>query len=989
MSSRVRKENQRRTFYQKWSIGIVVVTLVFLPISFYYAGRAVQSNVNRVEDWLPRSFQETKHLAWFRQHFAADQFIIVSWQGCQLGTEESGMQDDPRLELLASLLVPNQSEVLSDGKPESSENQLSEADEAARRKYFKSVISGRQILDRLTSPPLSLPVKTAIGRLQGSLIGPDGKQTCLVVTLHNEAVGEFKQVLGSGQRRVFRENVPPGILRRLVARAGIPDADVHLGGPPVDNSAIDEEGEKTLIRLAGLSGLLGLGLAWWSLRSIPLTIIVFSCGVMSAATSLATVGLTGQSVDAILMSMPSLVYVLAISGAVHFVNYYREAIQSGGLYASAERAVQHAWKPAVLCSATTAVGLLSLSVSELVPIRKFGIYSAAGVMSLVVIVYFFLPAALHLSRIGKRWLPGHDLAQIANSQSKDAADATIRIWARISSFIVRHYRVVGALCCNTTLVVGFGLRNTDSSIDLLKLFDHRARILQDYRWLEANLGKLVPLEIVVRFPRVTLRESEKAANEYDWNALSFVQRLETVTRMQAIIDRRFGPEGKDLVGRSLSAASFAPRLPSATRGNVGFIQRKAIDVRLSKSRQELSEAGFLKVDEADGSELWRISLRVAAFRDVDYGQFVKELEEITQPLLDAYQTRSDVFDQLTPPAQEKSPKSRRVLLWSNCETAKTEKLTHETFQLVLHRLLEEYRCDVELRTDNPRTTPLSELELLDQYDAVVVYGDFTDADLEVVRAGIPEMIDARLQDDPGQLKRRNEIVDRGDRELSAIFTGVVPIVYQAQRTLLNSLIESTWWSFLTITPIMMFVSRSVFAGAIAMIPNVMPVLLIFGAMGWMGIAIDIGSMMTASIALGVAVDDTIHFLARYREELDRRPDREAAIVSTYSHCAIPTLQAALISGLGLSVFAFSTFTPTQRFGWLMLSILMAGVISELIFLPAMLASPLGKVFCSRKRHTPDRIYFARVLGNFRVDNPHRSTPGKKRNRHKQSTHKIT
>ena len=104
------------------------------------------------------------------------------------------------------------------------------------------------------------------------------------------------------------------------------------------------------------------------------------------------------------MSMPSLVYVLAISGAVHLVNYYREAIESGGLYGAVESAVKHAWKPAILCSVTTAVGLVSLAASELVPIRKFGIFSAAGVMGLVGIVYFFLPAALQLSGIGKRWV---------------------------------------------------------------------------------------------------------------------------------------------------------------------------------------------------------------------------------------------------------------------------------------------------------------------------------------------------------------------------------------------------------------------------------------------------------------------------------------------------------------------------------------------------------------------------------------------------------
>lgn len=975
MSSNAKINNPPRTFYQKWSLAIVIATLAFVPYCFYSAGRAVQSNVNRVEDWLPRSFAETKNLAWFRQHFASDQFIIVSWQGCQLGFAESSTHDDPRLELLANLLVPPPPELPSE-TPAAATTAVSEQDEVARRKYFKSVVTGRQLIDRLSGPPLNLPLSTAVGRLQGSMIGPDGKQTCLVVTLRPEALGELKQVLGSGQRRIFRDNIPPGVLRRLIQQAGIPLADVHLGGPPVDNSAIDEEGEKTLIRLAGLSGLLGLGLAWWSLRSIALTIIVFSCGVLSAATSLAVVGLTGQNLDAILMSMPSLVYVLAISGAVHLVNYYREAVQTGGLCGSAERAVLQAWKPAVLCSVTTAVGLLSLSVSELVPIRKFGIYSAAGVMSLVVIVYFFLPAALHLSRIGKRWIGGNDLASTQNATT----DRSIRFWELAASFIVRHYRAVGAMCFAITLFVGLGLRHTKSSIDLLKLFDDRAKILQDYRWLEANLGKLVPLEIVVRFPRGTLREGEQAdkENAYDWNALSFIQRLETVTRMQTLIDRQFGPQGADLVGRSLSAASFVPSLPSAAAGNVGFIQRKALNVRLNKSKQELMEAGFLQIDAQDGSELWRISLRVAAFRDVDYGQFVKELEKITQPLLDAYETRAQVLQKLTEIAPAASPAGKKVLLWSFKLPHPSENLTHETFQLVLHKLLEEYRCEVKLSTDDPRLTPLSELESLDKFAAVVVYGDFSDADLNVVRAGIPETIDARLHVTHVQSVRQSAQAGNQAHELSAVYTGVVPIVYQAQRALLDSLVESTWWSFLTITPIMMLVSRSFFAGAIAMIPNAAPVLFIFGGMGWLGIPVDIGSMMTASIALGVAVDDTIHFLARYREELDHHPNREAAIVSTYSHCAVPTLQAALISGLGLSVFAFSTFTPTQRFGWLMLCILMAGVVSELILLPALLASPLGKVFCGSKHPSRTADNFATVDSKLRLDQPHENTLNKKK-----------
>ena len=167
------------------------------------------------------------------------------------------------------------------------------------------------------------------------------------------------------------------------------------------------------------------------------------------------------------------------------------------------------------------------------------------------------------------------------------------------------------------------------------------------------------------------------------------------------------------------------------------------------------------------------------------------------------------------------------------------------------------------------------------------------------------------------------------------------------------MIQSTFWSFVTILPLLMFVSRGVAAGAVAMLPNVLPVLVVFGGMGWLGFPIDIGSMMSASIALGVAVDDTIHYLTWFREDLNRTGNRHQAILGAYQRCATPTLQAALISGLGLSVFAFSTFTPTQQFGYLMLTILLAGVVAELVMLPAILAGPLGCAFRPTKSKSED------------------------------------
>jgi len=102
--------------------------------------------------------------------------------------------------------------------------------------------------------------------------------------------------------------------------------------------------------------------------------------------------------------------------------------------------------------------------------------------------------------------------------------------------------------------------------------------------------------------------------------------------------------------------------------------------------------------------------------------------------------------------------------------------------------------------------------------------------------------------------------------------------------------------------------------------------------------------MTASVALGVAVDDTIHYLTWFRRGLDAGHDRKGAAMMAYQRCATAMTQTTLVGGLGLAVFAFSTFTPTQRFGTLMITLLFTALFGDLIFLPALLTSPIGRFF---------------------------------------------
>ncbi|XZE18214.1 efflux RND transporter permease subunit [Pirellulaceae bacterium SH449] len=938
----------KKTFYDRFAWLILIPALLWVPFAFMGAGNAIQSNVNKVEDWLPKNYSETGELSWFRKNFPSDQFIIISWDGCTLTEDPEGdpSGDDPRIARLAELIYS------SDPAPE-------DPDSLEARQYFKGVTTGRTLVNQLTSGQYPLAYADAIQRLKGSVIGPDGRQTCVVVSLDPTTTAKLKPVLGHEQKRIFRPNVPPGVLRRLIEKAGIEDPDLHMGGPPVDNISIDEEGERTLVRLAGFSGLLGIGLAWWSLRSLLLTGIVFFCAVVNAATALSIIHYTGQTVDAIVLTMPSLVYVLSISGAVHLINYYRDAVREGGLYGATERGVIHALRPATLCGVTTALGLASLYASELVPIRKFGVYSAAGVICLNIVLFLLLPSILHILKYARRWEGEYLGAKPKGRKASEAIEVDTKaekLWGVFARFIVRHNAAVAISFLVIAGTITFGVTKVRTSIDLLELFDSQARILKDYRWLEDRLGMLVPLEIVVEFDKDSMAKSADVA-ESDARALeasrgnetipeeldieeltklSFIERMETVIRVQEVISQEFGEAGPGIVGRSISAATFASNLPPKGSSTQTYFVRKALNKILESKKDEFIQSGFLRIDPDTGNELWRISLRVAAFQGVDYGQFVTELKDAVSPIILAQEDRVRILRQIVAWSGDAKLTRKDIRLWSpagrNMSPEEQRKAKVRTEELV--SLLAKARIKVTRLDAIPTDIALVELQKLADADAVVLSGGFTNADVGAIQGGnLRNVIDLHAHDE-----------NAPDRWINSVYTGVVPIVYKAQRALLISLVESTVWAFLTISPLMFFVCRGIKPGMIAMIPNVVPVGVIFGAMGWLGTAVDIGSMMTASIALGVAVDDTIHYLAWFRRDLDEGMDVKTAIVHAYKKCATPALQAACISGIGLSVFSLSTFTPTQRFGWLMLMILIAGVVAELVLLPAILAGPLGKVF---------------------------------------------
>ena len=177
------------------------------------------------------------------------------------------------------------------------------------------------------------------------------------------------------------------------------------------------------------------------------------------------------------------------------------------------------------------------------------------------------------------------------------------------------------------------------------------------------------------------------------------------------------------------------------------------------------------------------------------------------------------------------------------------------------------------------------------------------------------------------------------------FTGLTPLLKNAQQQIFDGFWQSFTAACVTISIVMILSLRSVFASIIAMIPNIIPIWLVFGGVGFLGMPVDIGMMMTGSIALGISVDCTFHFLVKYQTAYRNGATSTEAVLQSLEHSGEPMLDSTLISALGMLALCLSSFAPTARFGCLMAAQMTASLLGELVLLPAMLCCRPASTVC--------------------------------------------
>src|SRR6185369_2384433 len=168
-----------------------------------------------------------------------------------------------------------------------------------------------------------------------------------------------------------------------------------------------------------------------------------------------------------------------------------------------------------------------------------------------------------------------------------------------------------------------------------------------------------------------------------------------------------------------------------------------------------------------------------------------------------------------------------------------------------------------------------------------------------------------------------------------------------RRSLLNGLALGFGTDVLLVVVAVTLLLRHWSNGLLLLFTSLFPMTLVFGLMGWFGVVVDIGSVMTPCVALGVTIDDVIHFVLWFRRGIEQGLSVREAVKLAYAGCGRAMVQSWGVIGLGLSAFALSSFILTFRFGALMIGLLTVGLAGNLLFLPALLAGPLGRLIAAR------------------------------------------
>ena len=484
---------------------------------------------NNLETWLPAESEVRTSYQGFTQQFGAEELILVGLVNRKA--------DDPLVEAIAARL---------------------EALDGVRHCWTPSRLAA-------VMSDLGVPADEIEGRLRGLTIAHDGRVTGLIAMLSEKGVQERAATVAD--------------VRRTLSYCQIGEEEILLSGAPVVVAELDRLGSTRANKRFFLSTFLISGLLlYYILRDARLAAGIVAITLWSVVATNTLVKFCGGEMNFILSALPVMVLIFTLSIAVHFLHYYRSCL---GRRDPVGDALRSAIRPCFWATLTTVIGLLSLMVSEIAPVRQFGwaasigaVVAMASALLLTPALVMICPGGLHHESAPPEWASRWGIAIIA-----------------------RRWPIIGATAA-LVIITATGIPQLHSKVDPVEFLPKGSGVVNDLLRVEKELTPAESIEAIVDFG---IRD------------LPFTEKLRQVRQIESEIAAQPG------VKHTISLATFFPsEMPDNTFAAMRILGK-------ASAQSKAGQNDFVSA----GERFWRISARVTGSPDAKFKVY-QDLQKLSE-----------------------------------------------------------------------------------------------------------------------------------------------------------------------------------------------------------------------------------------------------------------------------------------------------------------------------------------------------------------------
>lgn len=678
----------------------------------------------------------------------------------------------------------------------------------------------------------------------------------------------------------------------------------YLAGQPVLNTLMGESMQVDMKKLIPFVMLIVITSLFISFKTIGGVILPLLTVLISTIWSIGLMAGLGIPLTMVSTIIPVLLIAVGSAYGIHIISHYYDDVKSVGKKLTDEEHkeivlhnVHKVGKAVFLAGLTTIAGFGSLATSKIIPIKNFGLFTALGVFGALVVAVTLIPSILLLKK------------PKVNIENHTEETLMTKLLMYLYHFFTRKKSSVILL---TAIIMTFSIYGTSKVIIdsvLVEFFKQGTPVREADEYLNANFNGSNFINVVIdgkekgdlTNPEIlkamdNMKEHFVSNHEYVGQVISF---SDFIKRMNKVMNY---PEETDLV---LTEKAEAAQLDN---GAISSDFNDSFDDSFSDNSFE--EDSF---EDIDNTESIPLDNQLKITKPIPSREKISEadlLNILNSALLNAKKVN------LT--AQELVTEMNRATNYQGeaynevpYDPAKYPAETREELKNLVSQYLLLYSGELDSFADD-RLEPKSTRMLFQLKSASNIFI-------------------ADLKDEISRYAEENF-----PKGYTVTVSGAGDMSLAVNNLIVSSQIISIITSLIIVFIIVAYSFKSVIAGIYGIIPLIISLFINFGLMGFAGIKLDIGTAMVASIAIGIGVDYTIHFLTTYHYERMITSDLEIVTKKTLNSSGKAIIFNAISVALGFAVLIFSNFNPIKNLGLLVCITMITSSMGSMILLPILL-----------------------------------------------------